>query len=255
MKLLSLTNDAVFKNFFTEESKDLLIHFLQAVLELPSGEIKDITILNPEFPKLSIDDRGLIVDLYAKTKSGEIFHVEMQVQNHKFFTERITLYHSRAYSTQLTKGSNFKEIKKTVSVIVTDFVMIEDSPNYHNSFMWKNDEGILLTDVQQIHILELPKIPVEAINDKELWLKLFKAKEESEVDQIVEQSPIMKQAGVRLKELSADEKIREEARVRDDAQWLSWLPTARKTRREAVTVGFDQRFTTVHLGQTRVEND
>ena len=79
MELLSLLNDVVFKAFFAQEgNENLLIHFLQAVLELSDDELSEVTILNPDLPKLTVDDRGFIVDLYVKSKTGEIYHIEIQ---------------------------------------------------------------------------------------------------------------------------------------------------------------------------------
>ena len=101
MELLSLVNDVVFKIFFTSKANEhLLIHFLQTGLGLSKGSLTEVTILNPELPKLTVDDKRLTVDLYAKMKTRDLFHIEMQAKGHAFFKECVASYQSKSFSTQ-----------------------------------------------------------------------------------------------------------------------------------------------------------
>ena len=81
-------------------------------------------------------------------------------------------------------GEGDDQIKRTISAIIPDFILIENSSRYHSTFMWRNEEGLVFTEVQQIHTLEIPKLPEHPTSDKASWLKLFKAKESSEMEQV-----------------------------------------------------------------------
>ena len=239
MQLLSLTNDAVFKLFFASpKNTDLLIHFLQAVLNL-TDPIEEVTILNPDLPKETVDDKGLVVDLIVLTQSGDRLHVEMQAREHRFFKERISYYNSTTHTSQLLKGAGYDQIKKTISVVITNFTLIKDEPDYHNDFMFRNQKGVALTDTQQIHTLELTKLSDDLTSEKALWLKLFTTQEVAEVEQLSQASPILNQAVGRLKALSADDEVRELARVRENALRLS-VTIESVARAEGIQEGIEQ---------------
>lgn len=70
--------DVGFKRIFGQEiNKDLLIDFLNALLE---GEkrVKDIRFLDKELLPEYENDRSLIYDIYCTDENGEQFIVEMQ---------------------------------------------------------------------------------------------------------------------------------------------------------------------------------
>jgi predicted transposase/invertase (TIGR01784 family) len=110
-KFLSPKNDVAFKKIFAEErNQDILIHFINDVLESHSSiKVVDVslsnTFQNPEIAKL----KQTIVDVLCKTSSGEQIIIEMQVASFNGFTNRIQSYACRAYSSQLGKGKRRKK--------------------------------------------------------------------------------------------------------------------------------------------------
>ena len=88
--------DIGFKRIFGQEiNKDLLIDFLNALLE---GEkrVTDITFLDKEQIPLYEEDRMLIYDIYCTDQNGEQFIVEMQNKGQIHFRERALYYLSQA---------------------------------------------------------------------------------------------------------------------------------------------------------------
>ena len=70
--------DCVFKALLgSEENKDLLIHFLNAVLGHELGApVTDVVIRDPHNGKESLNDKLSIVDVKAKDASGRLFQVK-----------------------------------------------------------------------------------------------------------------------------------------------------------------------------------
>ena len=124
---LRLTNDAVFKRFFTR-SKKLLKSLLQSFLPLPeNASIVDVTILNPELtPQKLTDKKGktFILDLEVEFthqspsgKKTEIVGVEMQTNNEDYFLNRLMAYSGRVYSEQLEEGEDYEKLAPVYSLV------------------------------------------------------------------------------------------------------------------------------------------
>ena len=86
------------------------------------------------------------------------------------------------------EGDQYDKIKRVISIIITDHPLIKRSEKYHHHFgLYDIDSKILLTDVLEIHTLELPKArkvfdSAEAQNDHLLnWMKFFDIKTEEEL--------------------------------------------------------------------------
>ena len=70
--------DFGFKKLFgTELNKDLLVSFLNALLQ-GREKIRDITYLNSEHLGVQEADRRAVFDVYCENERGEKFLVEMQ---------------------------------------------------------------------------------------------------------------------------------------------------------------------------------
>ncbi|MBO5131712.1 MAG: Rpn family recombination-promoting nuclease/putative transposase, partial [Paludibacteraceae bacterium] len=93
-RYLNLGTDFAFKKIFgTEANKELLIHFLNCLLDLKKGaKISDITYLNTEQQPKKKGKRKAIFDVYCETNHGERFIVEMQKNSQKHFKDRSVFY-------------------------------------------------------------------------------------------------------------------------------------------------------------------
>ena len=78
-KYINPYTDFGFKKLFgTEMNKDLLISFLNSLLEETKGEITDVEYLNGENLGDGYGDRRSVFDVYCRTKDDTRFIVEMQ---------------------------------------------------------------------------------------------------------------------------------------------------------------------------------
>ncbi len=140
-KYISPFTDFGFKKLFgTEPNKDLLIDFLNTLLDKEIGQITDLTYLPKEqLPAIS-DDRKAIFDIYCENKAGEKFIVEIQKAKQNYFKERSIYYSTFPIQQQAEKGNwNFK-LKAVYTIGILDFVFDED----------KNDKEVFHHKVQLV---------------------------------------------------------------------------------------------------------
>jgi predicted transposase/invertase (TIGR01784 family) len=93
-RYINLLTDFGFKRIFGEEAnKDLLVDFLNAVLNIEGG-IKKLEYGNPERQGRVKKDRKAVFDLYCTTGKGERIIVEMQKVPQTFYADRSLYYAS-----------------------------------------------------------------------------------------------------------------------------------------------------------------
>lgn len=132
-ELLDLRNDFVFKAFFgNERNNKLLLQFLKAVL----GEmITSVRLTDPNVERTHAKDKSSIMDIRVITIHGEQINIEMQVQGHLAFTERMLLYWAKMYGSQCKVSEPYIKLKKAVQIIVTNFNLLP-KPHYHSMFQF-----------------------------------------------------------------------------------------------------------------------
>ena len=89
--------DCAFKKLFgSEQNKNLLLEMVNAVLEKGcEPKIVELDILNPYNPQNFMHDKMSIVDIKARSETGEWFIVEVQVQMSAYFPKRLLYYWAR----------------------------------------------------------------------------------------------------------------------------------------------------------------
>ena len=222
-KILSPMMDIIFKLLMgTDGSKELLIDFLLAVLNISPDELEDVVISNPFLLQEYKGDKLGILDVKLILKSGKVINIEVQVDPMPFMESRILFYVSKLITEQINESDQYDKIKKVISIVITGHTLIKKSKKYHHKFgLYDVESSVLLTDKLEIHTLEVPKTrKLEECTEKVNllnWMKFFDAKTEEDLNVLAQKSPVMKKASLRLKELSADEKARQiyEARLKE----------------------------------------
>jgi predicted transposase/invertase (TIGR01784 family) len=151
--------DFAFKKLFgSEENKDLLISFLNAILS-EEPPIVEVILKNPY--NLADYQAGKIsvLDIKAQDTNGRWFNVEMQISEDLNFDKRALYYWAKLVTEQLNEGMMFKKLKKTFSINILDFNFV---PNtfFHNRYRIINTttgQDDRLHDVFELHYLELQK--------------------------------------------------------------------------------------------------
>jgi predicted transposase/invertase (TIGR01784 family) len=154
--LMSRKNDYVFKRLFGDENnKDILLALLNSILR---ENIVDVQILNPEFAIEFEEDKLGILDVKARTDSGTFIDIEIQLSRTIAFEKRILYYWSKLYSGVLKKGDPYDKLEKTVSICIVDYLRFSDNLLHHQFYIYDTEASIRLTDILEIHFLELKKL-------------------------------------------------------------------------------------------------
>jgi predicted transposase/invertase (TIGR01784 family) len=171
--------DCVFKTILgKEENKNLLIHFLNAILEPEKGsQIQDVTIKNPYNEREFIGDKLTIVDVKAIDEKGKNYQIEVQLAIHAALSARFLYTWSSIYHSQIQEGDDYKQLKPVISIWILNGNLFDDVEECHLPFSaYNRKHDLVLTDHFAIHVLQLPKWKSKDTiqTEKERWVYLFK---------------------------------------------------------------------------------
>jgi predicted transposase/invertase (TIGR01784 family) len=216
-ELLSLTNDYVFRKIFGQKDVGALADFLSSVLDMPAEEFAELHVDDPHLYREHERGKGAELDVRAHTKSGEIINIEIQVNPEKAFRKRIVYYNSRIFSDQHKYGEPYHILNRTISVIITDFILFEENADCFNRFQWYNKaNGTLLTSAQEINTFELPKLAQEDDGTKLWqWLMFLRLRRVEEMEAVARDNTAIKNVIGHIREMSADEAERRIAEARE----------------------------------------
>ena len=149
---------------------------------------------------------------------GKIVNIEIQVNRETYFKERTLFYWSKLYSDELGSGDDYGKLKQTICINIINFNLF-DCEEYHSHFkILENDRGEQLTDKFAIHFFELKKVnKSQKSSRQEDWLKLIDAETEGDLMAIQQTTniPEVQDTIVMIRQLSADEKVQQEAYYRE----------------------------------------
>jgi len=172
MQFVDVKTDIAFKKIFGDENhKEILIGFLNALLDLSGDKrIQTITLKNPwQAPDLAFL-KETILDIKAVDHRNISFIIEMQVKDQPFFDKRALYYTAKAYTGQIKRGENFPLLNQVIFIGILNF----------NSF-----EGV---DYLTQHLILNKETLKQDLRDFEFnFIELLKfKKEEPELETIIE---------------------------------------------------------------------
>lgn len=215
MIFINPKTDFAFKKIFgSEQSKGILISFLNGILYAGDSIIQDLTILDPyQAPKI-VGVKASYLDVKAQLSNGDWVIIEMQVLNVAGFEKRVLYNATKTYSTQLKKGEDYEILSPVIALTITDFEMFDEIDRPISRFILKEKESSVeypISDVELVFV-ELPKFKVllddlKTLTDKWIYF-LQNARDLSvvpetmgEVAEIRQAFDIANQAGLTPEEL------------------------------------------------------
>ena len=190
MKFIDPRIDFAFKKIFGgEDTKDILINFIESLLGLKDDKkIKEIDILDP-FVAPQIKGLKLsVLDVKCKDHRGISYIVEMQVRKAKAFVKRIQYNAAKTYANQIAKGEDYPKLNQVIAVTITNFTLFDGLDQYvsrHATIETETGKEYLSGIVY--YVIELSKFEKEVqfldnVLDKWIWF----IKYASEIEEIPE---------------------------------------------------------------------
>lgn len=238
--IMSPKYDFVFKYIFgNEKHKDLLIALLSDILVVPEEEFDGIEIINSELIKEFKEDRKGILDVRVRTKLGKQIDVEIQILPTEYMAERTIFYWSKMYTSQIKPGDTYDKLKKCVTINIVDFKCTPLKKLYSSYHLTEDKTCYRLTDILEVHFLEIPKLFDEDIERDEndpivQWMEFLDAKSRGVIEMLAEKNKDIKKAYDLLQIISKDEKARMlyEARQAEISDQLTRIKSAEQKGRE-----------------------
>jgi len=207
--------DFAFKKLFgSEENKDILLPFLNAILP-EQDQIASLELKNPYNLQDYPSDKLSILDIRAIDTRGRHLSIEMQVTDQLYYEKRALFCWSDVYAKQLGAGQGYSELKKTIAIHVLNFNLMDEEA-YHNVYKIKNtDTHKVAFEDFQLHTIELKKFNTDLEHLKtslDRWVTfLTKAHEfsKTKIPEVLQQEPGLEKAITVLDTLFLNEKERE----------------------------------------------
>ena len=198
-----------------EDSQNILKDLINSV-RIDSGqeEFEEVEILNTFNLKESINGKETIVDVRAKTKSGETVIIEIQRVGNKSFIYRGLYYWAKSYTANLKAKNKYEDLNPVISINILDFNLTENKGKPHSCyFIKKFDTNEILTNHFEMHFLELKKFNEKSKLYEPLadWFKFLNIKEDLEetMKVLVEKNPIMKEIYDKYNKFVKDDNLTE----------------------------------------------
>ena len=217
-------SDILFRMLFINY-QILLKRLVSVLLSINIDDITEFIVINADIPPEEIGKKFCRLDINMEV-NGKKINLELQNRDEGNYPERTMYYWSRIYSSSLPSGSDYTKLPQTIIISIIDFNMF-DCKEVHSQFkLMEINRYEPLSDKQIYHFFELQKLEdietLDLTNEKNLWLALFNAETEEELEKLVSiGGEIMNQAVQAYHNITATEEFRT----------IEW--TRRKTEHDA----------------------
>ncbi len=215
MRFISPKTDFAFKKIFaSDESHDILISFLNAIIYSGNSIIKSLEIIDPYNPADVVDLKDSYLDVKAVLKDKTTVIIEMQVWNVEAFEKRVVYNLCKTFVNQLKSGQGYSYLNPVIALTITDFQLFSSTEKVITRFHFQEEEEDISYQDKTLKLVfvELPKFTkkledLESLADK--WIYFLKEAPSlevippkmSEIPQIEKAMNIANQAGLSVEEL------------------------------------------------------
>ena len=197
---LTLRNDYLFKLLLgSEENKVCLQDFLECILDIPTGAITDLELLDKELTKDTITDKTGILDVKLRLKDETTIDIEIQNSWSAEFIPRTLFYWSKMYIEGFKEGQAYTSLTRciTINLISQGFNLNSAVHSAYNILEQHSYQQ--LTDLLEIHFLNLSaaqeidiqNTPVEKQQKLINWLRFIATDDKEERAMIATTSPVL----------------------------------------------------------------
>ena len=180
---------------------------IAAILGKAPKEVRRTTLVPTALRKESEDDKLGILDVLIELEDETKMNMEMQVSYFDCWTNRVLFYLGKIYTGQIKEGEDYDKLRKCIHVSILEFVH------------FPQDTGEQYTDLMELYILELKKLPPEDQSEDGIirWMRFLGGKSRKEFEDMARKDEYIEEAYNELKKLSLDEQKRLEYELRQKA--------------------------------------
>ena len=204
----------------TEESRELLLSFINAVLQNSDFDpIVSVVPKNPFNYKEFINDKESVLDIDAKDEQGREYNIEVQTSGDSNFKTRSLYYWADLYKSQLEESEKYKKLNPVICINILDYLLLPELPGIHNYFMILEGRKreYILTNHLVIHFIELPKLKLTEMTGKiSKWMLFLKYEGSNEkmIKTLLEGDSDMEKAHEKYVSFTQDDDMRRLYRAR-----------------------------------------
>ena len=211
------TSDFCFKELM--QNSKVRKGIISALLGINPEEIAETKLLPTSTTEEYPDGKLGILDELIKLENGTQVGMEMQVAKYDYWTNRILFYLCRMFTGQIGKGDTYDKLKKCIHVSFLDFIHFENDYDFYRKITLRDEKNSEYTDLLELHILELKKLPPEEQNENGLlkWTRFLNGKCREDFEKMAEKDEYIDEAYELLKKMSADDRKRLEYEAREKA--------------------------------------
>ena len=208
---LTLKNDYLFKLLLgSEENKACLQDFLECVLDMPSGMIADLELLDKELTKDEITDKTGILDVKLRLKDSTTIDIEIQNSWSAEFIPRTLFYWSKMYIEGFKEGEPYTSLDKSITINLISQGFNQSSEMHSAYSLLEQKTYKPLTDLMEIHFLsllaarkfEIQKDPIEKRQKLINWLRFIATDDKEERAMLAATSPVLQMLNEKVDVLS-----------------------------------------------------
>ena len=171
------TVDFCFKELMQNEN--IRKGIVAALLKLHPEDVEKTDLMPTILQKQYEDDKYGILDVRVKLKNGVQIDFEMQVVYYDYWANRSAYYLGKMYVDQIREGDSYDRLQKCIQVSILDHTYFQDDEKcYRRIALCDTETGKEYTDLLEMHILELSKLPPEQKNETDLlqWMRFLGGK-------------------------------------------------------------------------------
>ncbi|UTC48093.1 Rpn family recombination-promoting nuclease/putative transposase [Treponema vincentii] len=209
---LTLKNDYLFKLLLgSEENKACLQDFLECVLDMPTGMITDLELLDKELSKDEITDKTGILDVKLRLKDGTTIDIEIQNSWSTEFIPRTLFYWAKMYIEGFKEGEPYTSLTRCIAINLISQGFKLNSEVHSAYRILEQQTYQQLTDLLEIHFLNLAAVKGtkirQAITTKKQekllnWLRFIETDDKEERAMLATTSPILQMLNEKIDVLS-----------------------------------------------------
>src|SRR5699024_698056 len=106
-----------------------------------------------------LDNNQYSLDLLVVTEANKRIKVKNRIGNIYDMINRSIYYWSGVYRQPFQRRMIYKELRPVIAINILNFNLFDQTERFHTSYhLYEDEEGFKLTDIMEIHFIEMPKL-------------------------------------------------------------------------------------------------